>query len=160
MKPDFEGLLATLSEGGVEFVLVGGYSAMLHGGSLMTRDVDVVCPMTPENLGRLHTALEALHPVYRMAPSAQPFTRADAERKDWENLYLRTDIGVLDCLGEVKGLGDYHACLARSVSINLGAFAIRGLSLDALIEAKRAMGRPRDLHTADELEVIRKRREG
>lgn len=39
-------------------------------------------------------------------------------------------------------------------------FAIRGLSLDALIEAKRAMGRPRDLHTADELEVLQKRREG
>ena len=132
---------------------------MLHGSSLMTRDVDVVCSMTPENLGRLFTALESFHPVHRMNSAAGPLTRADVEKEDWKNIYLRTDLGVLDCLGEVKGLGDYQACLAKSVEIDLGEFAIRGLSLDALIEAKKAMGRPRDLHTAEELEVIRGRRE-
>ena len=66
---------------------------------------------------------------------------------------------MLDCLSEVKGIGDYQACLVRSISIDFGKFAIRGLSLGALIDAKRAMGRPRDLHTAEELEVIRMRRE-
>lgn len=140
--PDFEGLLRALTVGEVEFVLVGGYSAMLHGSSLMTRDVDVVCPMSLENVHRL---------------SAQLFTRQDAERDDWKNLYLKTDLGVLDCLSEVKGLGDYDACRQRSIRIELGDLLIRGLSLDALIEAKRAMGRPRDLHTAEELEMIRTR---
>ena len=34
---------------------------------------------------------------------------------------------------------------------------IRVLTLDALIEAKRAMGRPRDLNAVLELEAIRER---
>ena len=130
MKPDFEGLLARLSNEGFEFVLVGGYSAMLHGSSLMTRDIDVVCSLSPENLARLIRALEGLHPSHRAQPERRPLTKADADRVDWKNLYLRTDLGILDCLGEVKGVGDYDACLARSISIDLGEFSIRGLSLE------------------------------
>ena len=158
MSPDFEALLARLLGGGVELVLVGGYSAMLHGSSLMTRDVDIVCPMTPQNLGRLFGALEGLNPVHRMNPSAGSFTTEQAARTDWKNLYLRTDIGVLDCLGEILGIGNYQACLERSTTLDLGEFTIKTLSLEALIDAKRAMGRPRDLLTADELEMIMARR--
>jgi len=160
MTPDFEGLLGALVGGGVEFVLIGGYSAMLHGSSLMTRDIDIVCPLTPPNLARLHRALLPWRPVHRMVSSAIPFTAEEAARSNWKNLYLRTDIGVLDCLGEVLGLGDYEACLKRSATLDLGALSFRTLSLDALIEAKRAMGRPRDLHAAQELEIIRARRKG
>ena len=157
MKPDFEGLLRVLDSGGMDFVLVGGYSAMLHGSSLMTRDIDVVCPMSLESVGRLFAILEPFHPHHRMDPSRRSLTKSDCERQ-WSNLYLGTDLGVLDCLGEVKGIGDFEACLARSIEIDLGDFTVRGLSLEALIEAKRAMGRPRDLHTAEELEMIRERR--
>jgi len=155
MTSDFEALLAALVEHDVAFVLVGGYSAMLHGSALMTRDVDVACPMTPGNLANLFNALEPLHPVHRMIPAKPAFTREQAAQSTWKNLYLRTDLGILDCLGSVLGIGDFHACLARSTSIDLGAFRIRLLNLDALIDAKRAMGRPRDLHTAEELEMIR-----
>ena len=47
-----------------------------------------------------------------------------------------------------------------SDTILLDGTEIRVLTLDALIVAKRAMGRPRDLHTVLELEVIRERRNG
>jgi len=57
----------------------------------------------------------------------------------------------------VKGLGDYHACLAVSEPIALENATLRVLTLDALITAKRAMGRPRDLHAVLELEAIRER---
>ena len=156
--PNFEALLKVLSEGGVEFVLVGGYSAMLHGSSLMTRDIDITCPMAAPDVRRLFNSLEPLHPIHRMVAEARPFTSGEAERSDWKNLHLKTDLGVLDCLGEVKGLGNYSACLARSTELDLGEFTIRTLTIEALIEAKRAMARPRDLQTADELELIRDRR--
>jgi len=154
MKPDFEALLGTLVEGQVEFVLVGGYSAMLHGSSLMTRDVNIVCPMTPQNLERLFQTLRQWNPAHRLDPSATAFTAEQTARRDWKNLYLRTDIGVLDCLGEVLGIGDYRACVERSTTLDLGDFTIQSLSLEALIDAKRAMGRPRDLLTVGELEII------
>ena len=153
--PDFETLLRLLADHQIPFVVVGGYSAMLHGSALMTRDVDVVCPMTPDVLTELQQALAPHAPVHRMHPDRPPFTAEQASGGEWNNLYLSTDLGVLDCLGEIRGIGDFDACLARSIALDLGSFEIRVLSLDALIEAKRAMGRPRDLHTAEELEAIR-----
>lgn len=160
MNSDFEGLLGKLVEGGVEFVLVGGYSAMLHGSSLMTQDIDVVCPLGADNLARLFDVLEDSNPIHRMVPSNPRFVRDDVTKGGWQNLYLRTDLGVLDCLGEVRGIGNYEDCLARSIEIQLDSFSIRGLSIEALIEAKRAMGRPRDIETAEQLEIIRRKKKG
>lgn len=160
MTTDFQGLLRTLDAGGVEFVVVGGYSAMLHGGSQMTRDVDVVCPMHDVGVKKLHAALNDLHPCHRMNPDCRPFSQRDLDRGGWKNLYLRTDLGVLDCLGEVLGVGDYPACAARSIQLDLGGgLLVSVLEITALIEAKRALGRARDLVTAEELELIRGRKE-
>ena len=76
-----------------------------------------------------------------------------AARSGWKNIYLDTSAGVLDCLGDIKGLGDFAACAARSVEVDMGGFSIRVLSREALIAAKKAMGRPKDLLTVAQLEV-------
>ena len=57
-----------------------------------------------------------------------------------KNLYLQTDLGVLACLSEVSGLGDYAQVVKQSVvqKMSYGEFKI--LSLDALIVAKEAAG--------------------
>lgn len=148
-----------LAEHRVEFVVAGGLGVILQGSALMTRDVDVVCRMEPDNLLKVFNSLEALHPTHRMTPQKLPFTREQVERSDWKNLYLSTDWGQLDCLGEVKGIGGYQACLAVSEPIQMEDVTIRVLTLDALITAKRAMGRPRDLHAVLELEAIRERQQ-
>ena len=49
--------------------------------------------------------------------------------------------------------------MEHSEPISIGTAKIRGLTLEALINAKRAMGRPRDLHAVLELEVIREERD-
>ena len=142
----------------VEFVIAGGLGTLMHGGALMTRDVDVACRMDRENLLRLFGALQDLRPVHRMTPEKLPFTKDQVERGGIKNLYLSMDWGQLDCLGEIKGLGDYEDCLALSEVVNLDGTQVRVLTLDALITAKRAMGRPRDLHAVLELEAIREMR--
>gem|GEM_PF-3804793 len=71
-------------------------------------------------------------------------------------LRMSMDWGQLDCLGEIKGLGGYEECLAQSEGVDLDGTEVRVLTLDALITAKRAMGRPRDLHAVLELEAIRR----
>ena len=146
-----------LAEAKVDFIIAGGLGTLLHGSAMMTRDVDIACRMEPENLLRIFEAFEELHPCHRMTPQRQPFTRAQAERGGLQNLYLSTDWGQLDCLGEIKGLGGYAECLAQSEPIEIDGAVIRVLTLDALIRAKRAMGRPRDLHAVLELEAIRER---
>ena len=140
------------------FVLAGGFGAASWGSSLITRDVDVACDMSPENLLRVWHAINELHPVHRMTPDRVPFSIEQAEKGGLQNLYLSTDFGQLDLLGEIKGIGAFAECLKNSESIRIGEAEIHVLSLDALILAKRAMGRPRDLHAVLELEVIRERR--
>ncbi|HHI68076.1 MAG TPA: nucleotidyltransferase, partial [Planctomycetes bacterium] len=38
---DLENLLERLIEGGVEFTLIGGFAAVAHGATFLTRDLDV-----------------------------------------------------------------------------------------------------------------------
>ena len=147
-----------LADFDADFVVAGGLATILQGAALMTRDVDVACDMSPKNLLRVWGALAELHPIHRMTPGRLPFTHEQAEKGGLNNLYLSTDWGQLDLLGEVKGIGGFEECQKNSEPVLIGGSKIRVLTLDALIVAKRAMGRPRDLHAVLELEVIRERR--
>ena len=40
MTTDFEATLRALTDGGVEFIVVGGVAATVHGSARLTRDVD------------------------------------------------------------------------------------------------------------------------
>lgn len=159
MAQRFKDTIQRLEACEVRYSVIGGYAAMLHGSALMTQDADVVIDLSPENLKKLHNALQDLNPRHRMGAEKRAFTEQDAADPHWKNLYLTTDWGQLDCLGEVAGIGSFEACLARSEVMDLGDFQLRILTLDALIEAKRAIGRPKDIHAVHELEAIWELRE-
>ena len=156
---DFTGLLNRLVEHEVEFVVVGGFAAVAHGCTTLTMDVDVCCRMNPENLLRLQNALNGLHPVHRMTPQRLSLALTSASCRGLKNLYLDTDWGPLDCLGTIAGLGNYEHVRDKSLSVELDSGDCRVLTLDALIEAKQAMGRPRDMDVLRQLEAIRERTE-
>lgn len=153
MDANFLKILRKLSEDGVEFVVVGGIAANFHGSALATFDCDVVIDLDAGNLDRLAKALSGFSPTFRHKKPPQSFDEAMAARGGWKNIYLDTTAGVLDCLGDIKGLGDFASCRSRSVEADFGAFKIRFLSREALIEAKKAMGRPKDLLTVAQLEI-------
>jgi hypothetical protein len=158
--PDLELLLNRLIQGDVEFVIVGGFAAVAHGVSLPTQDIDVCCRFTPENLLKLQEAITDLHPVHRMVPSRPPLQLTVETCAGLRNLYLDTDWGQLDCLGEILGLGQYQDVADFSVSVELSSGACRILTIDALIRAKEAMGRQRDREAALQLRAIRERQQG
>jgi len=158
--PDLESLLNRLIQGSVEFVIVGGFAAVAHGVSLPTQDIDVCCRFTPENLLKLQEAIADLHPVHRMVPSRPPLQLTVETCAGLRNLYLDTDWGQLDCLGEILGLGAYEDVAAHSISVELSGGRCRILTIDALIRAKEAMGRQRDREAALQLRAIRERQQG
>ena len=158
--PDFESLLHRLIQGEVEFVIVGGFAAVAHGVSLPTQDIDVCCQFTLENLLKLQEAIADLHPVHRMVPSRPPLQLTVETCAGLRNLYLDTDWGQLDCLGEILGLGPYEEVAAHSISVQLARGRCRILTIDALIRAKDAMGRQRDREAALQLRAIRERERG
>jgi len=152
-------LLQRMAQAEVEMVLVGGYAAIFHGSSLMTEDVDVALNMKPENLERLFHALDGLHLRHRAGMNKRLFSEKDTKDPNWKNLYLMTDLGQLDCLGEVKGVGDFEQARSKSDWVILEGLKIKVLNIDALIKAKKAIGRPKDMHAVRELEAIQKLRQ-
>lgn len=71
------------------------------------------------------------------------------------NFTLSTDIGDIDLLGEVAGLGEYESVRAASEILEVFDRKCPVLSLDGLIRSKRAAGRKRDLEVIHELEALR-----
>ena len=72
------------------------------------------------------------------------------------NLYLNTDLGTLDLLSRITGVGDYARVARDAVEVELFGRRVRAISLDDLIAAKEALGRDKDLIAAKELRAIRR----
>jgi predicted nucleotidyltransferase len=155
---DFKALLRALADGGVEFILVGGVAATVHGSSRLTVDVDVVYRRTQDNIERLGLALTSYHPYLRGAPPGLPFRWDAATITGGLNFTLTTDIGDVELLGEITDGGGYDGLVSTTVSIRVFGVECRCLTLDKLIEVKRAAGRPKDFEAIAELEAIREER--
>src|SRR5258708_5385587 len=102
---DLKALLARLVDGDVEFVLIGAYASVVYGATLVTQDVDICCPFTLRNLLKLRNAICDLRPVHRLTPKRLPLQLTREQCRGLQNLYLETDLGVLDCLSNVLGVG-------------------------------------------------------
>jgi predicted nucleotidyltransferase len=152
---DFPKLLTALSDGGVEFILVGGLAATVHGSSRLTQDIDVVYGRSDDNLTRIEKSLGPYEPYLRGAPPGLPFDWSAATLKRGLNFTLTTTLGDIDLLGEIVGGGGYDDLLSHSIEIELFGKTCRCLDLSTLILTKRAAGRPRDLEAVAELEALR-----
>lgn len=101
--------------------------------------------------------MKDLHPYHRLAANKLPLELTDELCGRLRNLYLQTDLGKLDCLSEVMGLGDFEAVLQRSVIHRLSYGEFRILDVDALITAKQAVGREHDLAAVRQLLAIKEK---
>ena len=77
-KPRLVEIAEILDRHGVEFLVIGGQAATLHGSPHPTFDVDLCYRRTQLNLTKLANALDNLQPTLRGAPADLPF-RIDAE---------------------------------------------------------------------------------
>jgi predicted nucleotidyltransferase len=152
---DHPSLLRRLAEAGIDFVIVGGYAGIVHGCTYVTQDIDICCLFEPGNLLALQEALADLHPVHRMTPGRQPLELTAKTAGQLANLYLDTDLGRLDCLSMIEGIGDFAAVKRAGERIDVEGMRLYVLNLDALIRAKEAMNRPRDQEALRQLRALR-----
>lgn len=151
-------LLERLAEAGVDFVIVGGFAAVTHGSSYLTRDVDICAVLTPQNVARLRQALADWNPRHRMTPRKLSFLDHPVGDQPLKNLYLETDHGVVDILSSVLGVGDYHRLVSQADQVEVNGRTYSVMSLRDLVQAKEALGREKDLLTAKELRAIAAKR--
>lgn len=141
-KPDFLAILQTLVAYRVDFLVVGGICAVLHGAPIATFDLDLVHSRHPDNIQRLIAALEALEAHYRTRKDLKPDV---SHLCSPGHQLLLTCFGPLDILGEIgKGHG-YDELMSDSVEMEVEPeTAIRLLSLEALIRIKEETARDKD----------------
>jgi len=151
---NFARAVQVLVDNNVEFIVIGGLSAMLHGSAQVTFDLDVCYSRQAINFQRLATALAPFHPRPRGFPAALPFLWDERTLSNGALFTLQTDIGPIDLLAEVKGLGTFEDLKQCSTTLQAFDRTIQTLDLAALITSKRAAGRPKDLAFLLELESI------
>jgi hypothetical protein len=141
----------------VEFVLVGGFAAVAHGVTLVTRDLDICCRFTEGNLMRIQKAFTDLHPFHRPRTDL-PLNLSPEQCTGLKNLYLKTDLGNVDCLSEILGVGDFDEVFQQAIKVELPSGICHILDIDQLIRAKEAMNREHDRITVRHLKEIQKRK--
>lgn len=154
MDPNFREILPLLLRHNVRFVVIGGGAGIAHGLARSTFDVDVVYARDAENIRNLATALQSHQPYLRGAPPGLPFRWDERTIEAGLNFTLTTSLGKLDLLGEVAGGGSYEQLLPSTEEKDVFGVRCFFVTLEKLIQLKRAAGRPKDLETIAELQAL------
>lgn len=157
MTFDPERVCETLARHGVDYVLVGGLAAVVHGSELRTDDIDVAPNGSTANLERLAAALRELHAGLRTAGGRVMIQLDAAFLRSAAVHTLQTDAGDLDVLLQPAGLLTFADVRDGAEVVELWGLDVTVASLDVLIRSKRAAGRPKDLAALPSLERLRDR---
>ncbi len=144
MNRDFVEMLSALCEANADFLVVGAHALAVHGHPRATGDLDLWIRATPENAARVWAALTKFG-----APLA------DLKQEDLRSPDVVYQIGVppkrIDFLTTISGV-EFEDAWVRRTSSQIADLTVPVLGKADLIRNKRAVGRPRDLLDASELE--------
>jgi hypothetical protein len=128
-------ILRELNAAGVDYVIIGGIAATLHGCPEQTYDLDILYDPTDENRRRLLRALERIE-----AEWDRPLTNELLQRQPV--FALNTRHGDLDIFTSVPGVENFQSAVADAAVFEFEGVQVRALNLTALICAKEAAGDP------------------
>lgn len=139
-------LYETLARHEVEYVLIGGLAAILHGAPTTTNDADICPRRDRENLVRLAAALRDLHALMRTAsePDGLPFA-CDAEfLEPMAMVNMMTDAGQFAISFVPAGTDGYEDLAERAVTFDIEGIRVLVASLADIIHSKETANRPKD----------------
>jgi hypothetical protein len=156
-----EAIIGALNSANVKYLIVGGLAVNAHGYERLTRDIDLVIGLEPENIIR---GLRALIDIgYHFAIPIQPEQFADAQLREqwrreknmlvlrlWSDRHERTPVDVF--VYEPFDFSREYAQAKREVVV--GDIIAPIVSYHALLEMKRASGRDRDLIDVQQLQKL------
>lgn len=147
-------LISRFVEAKIDFVIIGGFAGVLHGSDMVTQDIDICATLNAETLQRFRDALRDLNPKHRITSEKISFLEFPKDGSPVNNLYLDTDLGTLDILTNVIGVGDLSRLKAAARTILFQGVPVRVMSIEDLIKSKETLGREKDLLAAKELRAI------
>jgi hypothetical protein len=147
-----EAIVRALNDAKVQYLIVGGLAVNAHGYERLTRDVDLVIGLEPDNIIRGLRALEKIgyHMIIPVTPEqfADPATRAMWRREKnmivlqlWSDTHRRTPVDVFVYEPFDFAL-EYGRARREKIAGDVEAFIV---SYETLLAMKQSAGRDRDL---------------
>ena len=128
-------IIRALNRARVDYLVIGGVAATLHGCPEQTYDLDILYAATPENRSRLLTALREIE-----AEWDRPLTDDLLQRQSV--FALNTKHGDLDIFTSVPGIENFSAAASTANICNLAGQEVKMLDLQTLILSKEAAADP------------------
>jgi predicted nucleotidyltransferase len=143
---DTEGLLKSLKEHRVDFVIIGATAFPVHGYARATLDIDIFIRPTEINAKKAWSALKAFG-----------YDLTDVKKEDLlkKKLLIRQYAVETDIHPFVKGIS-FQKVWKNKVRAKLGNTFAHFASLDDLIKMKRAAGRIKDREDLKYLKRLKK----
>ncbi len=162
MASNFLDILSQLHDHHVEFVIVGGVAASLHGGSRVTFDLDVVPSLAPDSW---QAAVDLLWSVGARPRIPEVLDRIrDVEQvRRWRRekgmlaLNFRSPDGSTEVDLLVGESDNFDMLRQRAVKVTVDQRTFFVASIDDLITMKQKAGRPQDVLDIAQLQDIRQR---
>jgi len=143
---DFRDFLSALNQEEVRYILVGGYSVILHGYSRTTGDMDIWVERNVENYKKIKAAFRVFGmPVFDM--TEENFL----SHPNWDVFTFGIPPVAIDIMVQLKGL-DFKAAYEKVVIFEDDGLAIKTIHKNDLVIAKRASNRPKDQYDLENLE--------
>jgi hypothetical protein len=134
-------ILLALDRHGVEFVVIGGLAAQVHGAERALENFDLIPAPGRENMGRL---LDALAQV-RARPLEGDRELPEPAALGRDNHAFATRAGEVRVWNAPRGTRGYEAVRGRAVSVTHRGRSVAIASKDDVIAMKRSGGRSRDI---------------
>ena len=142
---DFREFLNALNNNKVKYLLVGGYSVILHGYSRTTGDMDIWVDRTKENYVLLNSAFEEFGmPIFDM--TLENFI----SHPEWDVFTYGKPPVAIDILINLKGV-NFNFAFNNSIVFDLDGLSIRTIHKNDLITAKMAANRAKDQNDLENL---------
>lgn len=143
---DFQDFIKALNECEVAYILVGGYSVILHGYNRTTGDMDIWVKPSADNYGLLLNAFSR----FGMSVFDMDLEKFLATSQYDVFTFGRPPVSI-DILTRVNGLS-FDAAFTRAEWFEITELlSVRSLRLSDLLDAKKSTGRSKDL---DDLEHL------
>ncbi len=150
LHPDFKDFIKAFNEAGVKYMLVGGYAVIFHGYARNTGDMDLWVERTTENYHKIKVAFQIFGmPVFDMTLD----NFLDYDKLDVFS--FGSPPVSIDVITDLKGL-TFEATYKFAEEAVTEGISVKIISLDMLLAAKKASGRPKDLHDIQHLKKKKK----
>jgi hypothetical protein len=165
MAINFLEILNHFHDSHIDFVIVGGVAAALHGSSRVTFDLDVVPSLAPDSWSATVDLLWSLGARPRIPEPLERIRDVEHVRR-WQNekgmlaLNFRTPDGSAEVDLLVSESHRFDALRKSAVTVTVDGRTFFVASINDLIDMKRKAGRPQDLLDIAQLQDIKKRAEG